>query len=145
MALSFRTKNGDICLNWKSHADNTAEWVDIRLVYDHNHCRNPTRIPLNVPQKDMVWCYTGLGNLWEYCDVPWCLEPGQESMNTTTVEKEGIPVIITATIILGTVSFFLVIVTLLIVGNWFCSRGEEKDDRTLELVPTSDSGIYSSS
>ena len=61
-------------------------------------------------------------------------------MNTTTVEKEGIPVIITATIILGTVSFFLVIVTLLIVGNWFCNRGEEMDDRTLELVPTSDSG-----
>ena len=143
MKLSFRTKNGDTCLNWKTHAANAASgWFDIRLTYDHNHCRNPTRIPLRVAQKDSVWCYTGLGNTWEYCDVPWCLKPGQESMNATEVEKEGIPVITTAITILVIVSIFIVIVILLIVRN-LCSKREEKDD-TMELVPTSDSGMYSS-
>ena len=134
MTSYFRTKYGDPCINWKKHSGWT--WTRART-YDHNHCRNPN-------SKEGVWCYTGLGSTWEYCDVPWCLKPGQESMNTTVLEKEGIPVVITATIILGTVSFFLVIVLLLIVGNWYRNRGEEKED-TLELVPTSDSGIYSSS
>jgi len=85
-----------------------------------------------------------MGNTWDYCDVPWCLTDGQESMNTTEVEKEGIPVINTATIILGTVALFLGIVIFLILGFWFCNSGEEKKDDTIELVPTLDSGVYSS-
>ena len=87
-----------------------------------------------------MWCYTGLGNTWDYCDVPWCLKPGQESM--TVVEKEGGRFIITVIIILGVVSFFLVIVIFLIVVTW-CRNKKEKED-TVELVSTSDSGIYSS-
>merc|ERR1712032_152532 len=130
---AHRTKYGDPCINWKKHSGWT--WTRART-YDHNHCRNPN-------SKEGVWCYTGLGSTWEYCDVPFCLEPGQD-MNTTVVEKQAIPVIITATIILGTVSFFLVIVIFLIVGNWYCNRGEEKKDDTIELVQQSDSGIFSS-
>ena len=129
VVFSFRTKNRDTCLSWNTHA------------YDHNHCRNPTR---KIEPKEAVWCYTGMGNTWDYCDVPWCLTDGQESMNTTEVEKEGIPVINTATIILGTVALFLGIVIFLILGFWFCNNGEEKKDVTIELVPTLDSGVYSS-
>ena len=132
MALSFRTKNGVTCLNWETHAANAAERVGR---YDHNHCRNPNTRP-----REKVWCYTGLGNTWDYCDVPWCLKSGQD-MNTTVVEKEGIPVIITATIILGIVSFFLVIVIFLIVVTW-CKN--KKEENTVELISNSDSGIYSS-
>ena len=127
-ASYFRTEYGDTCINWRKNS--------IRWIYDHNHCRNPMR-------KERVWCYTGSGTTWEYCDVPFCIEPGQESMNSTVVEKQAIPVIITATIILATVSFFLVIVIFLIVANWYCNRGEKKDD-TIELVEQSDSGIFSS-
>merc|ERR1712130_730961 len=109
---AHRTKNGDTCLSWNTHAD----WD----IYDHNHCRNPTR---KIKLKEAVWCYTGMGNTWDYCDVPWCLTNAQESMNTTEVEKEVIPVINTATIILGTVALFLGIVIFLILGSWFCNSG----------------------
>merc|ERR1711971_454923 len=126
---AHRTEYGDTCINWRKH----SQWT----IYDHNHCRNPTN------WKERVWCYTGSGTTWEYCDVPFCIEPGQESMNSTVVETQAIPVIITATIILATVSFFLVIVIFLIVANWYCNRGEKKDD-TIELVEQSDSGIFSS-
>ena len=122
MVLSFSTKNGDTCLNWKTHGDSTFDH------FDHNHCRNPAR-----GEKEKVWCYTGTGNTWDYCKVPWCLPGMEESMNTTKAEEEGIPVIVTATIILGTVAFFLVIVICLIIGSWYCNRGEEKEDR-MELV-----------
>jgi len=125
---AHRTEYGDTCINWRKH----SQWRVIP--YDHNHCRNPMR-------KERVWCYTGSGTTWEYCDVPFC--NGQESMNSTVVEKQAIPVIITATIILATVSFFLAIVIFLIVANWYCNRGEKKDD-TIELVEQSDSGIFSS-
>ena len=131
IASYFRTVYGDTCINWRKHSPWTYN-------YNHNHCRNPSR-----DFKERVWCYTGSGTTWEYCDVPFCLERGQESMHTTVEEKQAIPVIITATIILGTVSFFLMIVIFLIVGNWYCNRGEEKDD-TIELVQQSDSGIFSS-
>jgi len=127
---AHRTEYGDTCINWRKHSHHNY--------LDHNHCRNPMG-----NSKERVWCYTGSGTTWEYCDVPFCIEPGQESMKSTEVEKQAIPVIITATIILATVSFFLAIVIFLIVANWYCNRGEKKDD-TIELVEQSDSGIFSS-
>ena len=126
-----------------THAANAPEWVDqTDHTYDHNHCRNPIRTPRFVAEKEAVWCYTGLGNTWNYCDVPWCLKPGQASMNTTVVEKEGERFIITVIIILGVVSFFLVIVIFLIVVTW--CRNKKEEENTVELISNSDSGIYSS-
>ena len=125
------------CLNWPV----TQEWEDIGTVFNHNHCRNPT-IPRK-RERERVWCYTGTGNIMDFCDVPWC---SNLTAKAVLVEKEGIPVIRTATIILGVVSFFLVIVICLIVGNWYCSCRGNRDDKddTIELVPTSDSVIDSS-
>ena len=125
------------CLNWPV----TQEWEDIGTVFNHNHCRNPI-IPGSKTERERVWCYTGRGNIMDFCDVPWCSNLTAKAV----VEKEGIPVIRTATIILGVVSFFLVIVICLIVGNWYCSCRGNRDDKddTIELVPTSDSVIDSS-
>ena len=123
------------CLNWPV----TQEWEDIGTVFNHNHCRNPT-IPGFITERERVWCYTGTGNIMDFCDVPWCSNLTAKAV----VEKEGIPVIRTATIILGVVSFFLVIVICLIVGNWYCRGNRDDKDDTIELVPTSDSVIDSS-
>merc|ERR1712037_1029192 len=127
---AHRTKEGDTCLNWMTHAANAPEWVDhTDHTYDHNHCRNPTRIPAKVALKESVWCYTGLGNTWDYCDVPWCLKPGQASMNTTVVEKEG-------------ERFIITVIIILIVVTW--CRNTKEEENTVELISNSDSGICSS-
>ena len=100
--------------------------------YDHNYCRNPKRTPhRNHKQEEGVWCYTGLGNTRALCDVPWCLDSGQ-SLNNTVVEKESIPAIVTATILLGIVTFFVTVVICLIMGSWCCCN-KTKKTYTVEL------------
>jgi len=142
MGNAHRTVYGDECLNWRSPAilENHG-WED--GTYDHNYCRNPTRRPThNYKQEEGVWCYTGLGNTKALCDVPWCLESGQ-SLNSTVVEKESIPAIVTATIILGIVSFFVTVVICLIVGSLCCGNKLEKSN-SIELESQQDSGFVSS-
>ena len=124
--ILYRTVYGDECLNWRSPAILKKHRLD--GTYDHNYCRNPTRRPThNYKQEEGVWCYTGLGNTKALCDVPWCLESGQ-SLNSTVVEKESIPAIVTATIILGIVSFFVTVVICLIAGSWLCCNKPNRND-----------------
>ena len=144
LAILCRTEYGDECLNWRSPAIlERHKWED--GTYDHNYCRNPTRGPTrNYKREEGVWCYTGLGNTRALCDVPWCLQPGQ-SLNNTVVEKESIPAIVTATIILGIVSFFVTVVICLIAGS-LCCCNKLKKSNSIELGKHSqqDSGFVSS-
>ena len=136
--ILYRTVYGDECLNWRSPAILEKHNLEDRT-YDHNYCRNPKR---NHKQEEGVWCYTGLGNTKALCDVPRCLESGQ-SLNSTVVEKESIPAIVTATIILGIVSFFVTVVICLIAGSLCCCNKLEKSN-SIELESQQDSGFVSS-
>ena len=142
LAILSRTEYGDECLNWRSPAIvEEHNWED--GTYDHNYCRNPTRRPYrNHKKEEGVWCYTGLGNTRALCDVPWCLESGQ-SLISTDVEKESIPAIVTATIILGIVSFFVIVVICLIAGSLCCCSKLEKSN-SIEIESQQDSGFASS-
>ena len=111
--------------------------------YHHNYCRNPTRKPRSGkrsgppgnPARGGVWCFTGRGNSWAYCDVPKCLKghaAGQmeKSTNVTQVEREGSSVVVKAAVLLAGVSFFLLVVISLIFIAWCRSTD---DDETFEL------------
>ena len=140
--ILYRTKYGDECLNWRDPAIlKKQDWED--GTYDHNYCRNPKRGPhRNFRPEEGVWCYTGLGNTKALCDVPWC--HGQ-SLNNTVVEKESIPAIVTATIILGIASFFVTVVICLIAGSLCCcNKLEKSEDIELPKHSQQDSGFVSS-
>ena len=142
LAILSRTEYGDECLNWRSPAILEKHSLEDKT-YDHNYCRNPRRRPnRNHKQEEGVWCYTDVGNTKALCDVPWCLQPGQ-SLNSTVIEKESIPAILTATIILGIASFFVTVVICLIVGSLCCGNKLEKSN-SIELESQQDSGFVSS-
>ena len=123
LAILCRTEYGDECLNWRDPA--ILKKLDRKdVTYDHNYCRNPIR---NYKREKGVWCYTGLGNTKALCDVPWCLQPGQ-SLNSTVIEKESMPAILTATIILGIASFFVTVLICLIAGPWLCCNKPNRND-----------------
>ena len=127
LAILCRTEYGAECLDWRSPAIlEKHTWED--ETYDHNYCRNPKRGPhRNYKQEKEVWCYTGVGNTKALCDVPWCLQPGQ-SLNSTVIEKESMPAILTATIILGIASFFVTVLICLIAGPWLCCNKPNRND-----------------
>ena len=144
MKVICRTIHGDQCLLWNDSPDRAM--IEQKENYEHNYCRNPVRKPNGKRSgppgnlaSDGVWCFTGRGNIWAYCDVPKCqkehttsqIESGNEnSMNVTKVERKGSSVIVTAAIILSGVSFFLVVVVSLIFSAWCRSTD---DDETFEL------------
>ena len=114
--------------------------------YKHNYCRNPVRKstsgsrsggPPENPARGGVWCFTGRGNTWAYCDVPKCRKEhtngGQieNSKNITRVEKKGSSVVVTVAIVLASVSFFLCVVLSLILKAW--CRSKDDDETYYEL------------
>ena len=153
LCICCRTIHGDQCLLW----NDVPEWsmIEQNENYHHNYCRNPTRKPRSGkrsgnPTRSGVWCFTGRGNIWAYCDVPKCKEhtsAGQiksveeKSTNMTKVEREGSSVIVKAAVLLGGVSFFLLVVITLICTAWCRSTD---DDDTFELQERSSSTLSDS-
>ena len=131
----FRTKTGKFCFPWPDHPSSSdSEWVVSH--YDHNHCRNPRKSEkLRTVERTNVWCFTGKGGTWEYCNVPKCKEleklPGAygpwRDLNTTIAENDSYPAILTASIILGIADFFLVVVICTIAVSWGREKFFKKD------------------
>ena len=133
----FRTRMGDDCFPWRDHGHDH---------YNHNLCRNPNH-------KDGVWCFTGTGDAWDYCDVPKCNISkklsqeeaqkkvallGQKNMNVTIAEKNDYQVILTASIILMSVNFFLLIIIFTITVSWcrdqFCQKKSTIEENEMKRL-----------
>ena len=122
----FRTKTGKSCFPWPDHPSSSdSEWVVSH--YDHNHCRNPRKSEkLRTAERNKVWCFTGKGGAWEYCSVPKCKGQGQmpgsygpwKDRNTTDAENQSYPAILAASILLGIVDFFLIVIIFTIIVSW---------------------------
>jgi len=141
---AHRTKYGDPCDEWQRHTDN--EWAVDH--FDHNYCRRPhlkgqssnlhgLRNLRQRLQRDGVWCYTGKGNTWEYCNVPRCPPSpidghAEGPKNATELEQNGEEAINVATIILGTATLNVVIlICLTFLKQRFQLHGQ--DDFMIDL------------
>ena len=130
----FRTKTGKSCFPWPDHhSSSDSEWVVSH--YDHNHCRSPKKSErLRTVERTNVWCFTGKGGAWEYCNVPKCkdleeipIDGPWIDVNATVAENNSYSVILTASIILGIADFFLVIVICTIAVSWGREKFSKKD------------------